>query len=68
METTSDFNHGKKGKTNSPGILSQPSADTLPEGVGVASDVLALGVGPGSEKLKGFLDLTDVHQLILGGL
>ena len=68
METTSDFTHVKKGKTNSPGILSQPSADTLPEGLGVASDVLVLGVGPGSEKLKGFLDLTDVNHLILGEL
>jgi alkaline phosphatase len=47
-----------------PGILSQPSACPLPKGIGVAGDVLTLGVGQGSEKLKGFLNLTDVHRLI----
>jgi hypothetical protein len=50
------------------GILSQPTAYSLPQAVGVAGDVLALGSGHGSEKLKGFLDLTDVHRVILGEL
>jgi hypothetical protein len=36
----------------------------LPQGLGVAGDVLTLGVGQGSEKLQGFLDLTDIHHLI----
>ena len=53
METSGDTAHGKKGKTLSPGIL---------------SDVLTLGVGQGSEKLKGFLDLTDIHELIFDEL
>lgn len=55
---------GNKGKPAEIGILSQPSATILPVGLGVAGDVLALGVGQGSEKLKGFLDLTDLHHLI----
>lgn len=55
---------GKQEPPSSPGILSQPSACPLPQGIGVAGDVLTLGVGQGSEKLKGFLDLTDVHHLI----
>jgi len=64
LEENSDTNHAKKTKPSTPGILSQPSAYPLPQGQGVAGDVLTLGVGEGSEKLKGFLDLTDVHQLI----
>lgn len=68
METSGDTAHGKKGKSLSPGILSQPSADPLPRGIGVAGDVLTLGVGQGSEKLKGFLDLTDIHELIFDEL
>ncbi len=56
--------NGTQNKAISPGILSQPSACPLPQGVGVAGDVLTLGVGQGSEKLQGFLDLTDVHHLI----
>lgn len=53
-----------KPKKNSPGILTQPAAYTLPSGVGTAGDVLTLGVGRGSESLHGFLDLTDVHKVI----
>jgi alkaline phosphatase len=68
VETPGDGTHGKKGGSASSGILSQPSAVRLPQGLGIASDVLTLGVGQGSEKLKGFLDLTDVHHLILDEL
>ena len=60
-----DTSRNKKSKTSTLGILSQPSAFALPQALGVAGDVLTLGVGQGSEKLKGFLDLTDVHRLIL---
>ena len=54
------------GKTNgpSPGILTQPPAFRLPSSVGTAGDVLSLGVGPGSEKLHGFIDLTEIHRII----
>lgn len=52
-------------KTNSrAGILSQPSAFSLPQASGVAGDVLGLGIGDGSEKIHGFLDLTDLHRII----
>ena len=58
------------GKTNrlSVGILTQPSAFRLPSSVGTAGDVLSLGSGPGSEKLHGFIDLTDIHRIIKEGL
>ncbi len=57
----SDPKHGKKGAA---GILSQPSACLLPSGTGVAGDVIALGTGEGSEKISGFMDLTDLHRLL----
>ncbi len=63
-EDKNDASQGKKSKQSTPGILSQPSAYPLPQALGVAGDVLTLGIGQGSEKLKGFLDLTDVHRLI----
>ena len=68
LETQSDSARNKKGTPPAVGILSQPTAYSLPQAVGVAGDVLALGSGHGSEKLKGFLDLTDVHRVILGEL
>ena len=52
----------------SPGILSQPSAYNLPTAVGTAGDVLGIGIGQGSEKLHGFLDLTEIHTLIKDAL
>jgi len=52
-------------KTNArAGILSQPSAFSMPRASGVAGDVLGLGIGDGSEKIHGFLDLTDLHGII----
>jgi len=65
-----DLSHSKKtvGANGSAGILLQPSATKLPAGLGVGGDVLTLGVGPGSENLHGFQDLTQVHQLILNEL
>ncbi len=52
-------------KTNArPGILSQPSAFPLPRASGAGGDVLGLGIGDGSEKIHGFLDLTDLHGII----
>lgn len=56
-----DAKHGKKGTS---GILSQPSACPLPSGTGVAGDVIAFGSGEGSEKIHGFMDLTDLHRLL----
>ena len=64
---------GKTRKTASPtqatpGILSQPSAFKLPQGVPVAGDVLATGIGPGSQKIHGFMDLTEIHRIIKDSL
>ena len=65
-----DLSHSKKtfATNSSVGILLQPSATKLPSGLGVGGDVLTLGVGPGSENLHGFQDLTQVHRLILNEL
>jgi alkaline phosphatase len=63
VEEKRDDAHPRKTNISS-GILSQPSAFTLPSGLGVAGDVISLGVGQGSEKLHGFLDLTDVHGVV----
>jgi alkaline phosphatase len=42
----------------------EPAAFPAPAGIGVADDVLAVSTGPGSEKLQGFRDNTDVFKLI----
>jgi len=60
-----------KGQKNLPdriGILSQPSAFTQPVASGTAADVLCFGAGQGSERLRGFLDLTDIHRTISDAL
>lgn len=46
------------------GILSQPSASLLPKAAGNAGDVISIGNGQGSEKIHGFMDLTDLHRII----
>jgi alkaline phosphatase len=50
------------------GILSQPSAYSMSSAVGTAGDVLSLGVGSGSERIHGFLDLTDIHGIVRDAL
>lgn len=55
---------GGSGATATTGILSQPSAYPLPKAAGTAGDVISLGIGQGSEKIHGFMDLTDIHQII----
>ena len=54
------------GNSNNPsvGILSQPSAYPLPRAADNAGDVISLGTGQGSEKIHGFMDLTDLHRII----
>lgn len=42
----------------------EPSAFQTPSALNIAEDVLAVGIGPGSEKLQGFLDNTDIFRLI----
>lgn len=42
----------------------EPSAVPTPEAIGVAEDVIAISTGPGSEKLQGFRDNTDVFKVV----
>mgnify|MGYP000349546510 CR=1 FL=1 len=53
-----------KAKKGSPGILTQPSAFLLPKGIPTSGDVLAAGLGEGTDRIHGFLDLTDLHRII----
>jgi hypothetical protein len=53
-----------KGKKAAPGILTQPSAFLLPKAIPTSGDVLAAGIGQGTDRIRGFLDLTDLHRII----
>ncbi len=46
----------------------EPAAVASPVALGVAEDALAVAVGPGSEKLNGFSDNTEIFKLISAGL
>ena len=45
-----------------------PAAFFTPVAVNNASDVIAVGSGPGSEALSGFLDNTAIYQILKSGL
>ena len=42
----------------------EPSAVAIPAAIGVAEDVISVSTGPGSEKLQGFKDNTDIFKTI----
>lgn len=46
----------------------EPAAFAAPAALPVAEDALAVGVGPGSEKLSGFRDNTDIYRIVSEGL
>lgn len=46
----------------------EPAAFVTPSAVGVAEDGIIVGSGPGAEKLEGFKDNTDIHQVVLENL
>ncbi|HEX8296473.1 MAG TPA: alkaline phosphatase, partial [Chthoniobacteraceae bacterium] len=46
------------------GAHHEPAAFFAPSALNTAEDVLAVGVGPGSEKLRGFLENTAVFRLL----
>ncbi len=46
----------------------EPAAYLTPSALNTAEDVLAVGKGPGAEKLRGFLDNTDIFRLIKDAL
>jgi alkaline phosphatase len=48
----------------SSGARSEPAAFQTPSALNTAEDVLAIGAGPGSEKLHGFLDNTAIFTLL----
>lgn len=68
IEASGEMLQKKKGTLPSPGILSQPSAYRLPNAEGTAGDVLAFGIGQGSEQIHGFLNLTDLNRIIRDSL
>lgn len=46
----------------------EPVAREAPGGVNIAEDVLALGAGLGADRLRGFLDNTDIFQILRDAL
>ena len=46
----------------------EPAAFQTPSALNVAEDVLAVGKGPGSERLRGFLDNTEIFRLLKDAL
>ena len=42
----------------------EPAAFYAPAGISNADDVVAVGAGPGSQVLKGFLDNTFIFKLV----
>ncbi len=50
------------------GNPNEPVARDATGGVNTAEDVLALGVGLGAERLKGFLDSTEIFQILRDAL
>jgi alkaline phosphatase len=53
-----------KVRKNSPGILTQPSSFSLPKGIPTSGDVVAAGTGQGTERIRGFLDLSEIHRIL----
>ena len=46
----------------------EPAAFGAPEAINTARDMIAVGVGPGSEPLTGFLDNTEIFRILKGKL
>lgn len=51
-----------------PAATTEPASVKAPAAIGVAEDVIAVSTGPGSEKLSGFKDNTDIFKTIAGQL
>ncbi len=45
-------------------VSTEPAASKQAAAIGTAEDVIAVGTGPGSEALNGFMDNTDIFRLI----
>jgi alkaline phosphatase len=46
------------------GPVAEPAAHASPESLPTAEDPVAVGTGPGSESLRGFIDNTDLFRII----
>lgn len=57
-------NVASDGNKENSSILAEPTSFNTPTALGVATDTITLGMGPGSEQLHGFIDLTTVHDVI----
>jgi alkaline phosphatase len=53
---------------NGPGSKTEPGAFQTPSALNTAEDVTAIGRGVGSEKLRGFLDNTDIFNILKDAL
>lgn len=49
-------------------LKAEPAAFGAPEALNTARDVIGVGAGPGSERLQGFMDNTDVFRILKGVL
>ena len=54
--------------TPAPRTKSEPAAYQAPSGVNNAEDVIAVGTGQGSERLHGFLESTEIFELLKANL
>ena len=59
---------GPNGSTEGAASKSAPAAFYAPTAINNAGDVLAVGTGPGTEPLNGFLDNTALYQILKSGL
>ena len=57
-------NVSSDGNKENSSILAEPSSFNTPAALGVATDTMTFGMGPGSEQIHGFINLTTVHDVI----
>lgn len=57
-------NVSSDGNKETSSILAEPSSFNTPAALGIATDTITLGMGPGSEQIHGFIDLTTIHDVI----
>jgi alkaline phosphatase len=53
---------------NGPGAKTEPSAFQTPSGLNTAQDVVAVGLGAGAEKLRGFMENTQIFNILKDAL
>ncbi len=53
---------------NGPGAKSEPAAFQTPSALNTAEDVMAIGRGAGAEKLRGFIDNTEIFNILKDAL